>query len=151
MTSLQTSHLPPKMCTPNFENTAQQCPQVASPKALTNQTQVTYYYPSFAVRDSILFPELAIYVAHDPGICLALCQNVHLSLPCLMGNFLELTTSSVILKINENDCFSQETTILSSPLLGRGLPILHCIVPLPSGSPLLTLHVHCGYHNYQGH
>lgn len=85
---------------------------------------------------------LAVYVAHDPSILLALCQNIYLY--TLMSNgkpcFPNSTTICVILKINENDCFPQEATTSYEPTT-------HCILLLPPlachFSPCMSDH---GYH-----
>lgn len=85
---------------------------------------------------------LAVYVAHDPSILLALCQNIYLYTPMSNGKpcFPNSTTICVILKINDNDCLPQEATTSYEPTP-------HCILLLPPlachFSPCMCDH---GYH-----
>lgn len=101
--------------TPDTKTFSQPHPQAASPKVLTNWTQDSYCYFSFDVMDSIIFLELAVCLANDHIILLALAK-MYTSIPtCLKGYLVEVTPICSILKNSGDCCFPQEAPASESP------------------------------------
>lgn len=77
-------------------------------------------------------------LTYDSGIFLALCQNVHPTLPCLTVNLVEVTTIYAILKISGNYYFPQEASASNQ---STPSPPRKSTVYSPMPFPTLTLYL----------